>query len=154
MVRWSEDELRAFKKKYKQDMDASAEKMKAMENVKKPEGVPLIRLLAQDRPDDMNKLERAFYGHLIRTTNYVILCQSVKLRMADKTWYSPDFFCLCEDGIARVFETKGFMRDDAAVKLKTTAEMYPYFRFYLVTKKKGGVWDIRPVPPHKEILEL
>jgi hypothetical protein len=37
------------------------------------------------------------------------------------------------NGELELHETKGFMRDDAAVKLKVAAGMYP-MRFYLVEK--------------------
>jgi hypothetical protein len=41
-------------------------------------------------------------------------------------------------------ETKGFMRDDAAVKLKVAASMYPAFGWLLVTRDKWG-WEVREV---------
>jgi len=37
-------------------------------------------------------------------------------------------------------EVKGFWRDDARVKIRVAASLYP-FRFVAVTKTKGG-WDI------------
>jgi len=149
MVNWSKSELEDFEKRYANDLKARKDEDKG---APVETGVPLYKVLAQDRPDTMNKLEKAWYDHLIRTTDYLIFSQALKLRMADKTWYTPDFFCLCPDGIVRIFETKGFFRDDAAVKLKTTAEMYSCFRFYLVKKAKGGAWDIKPIPPHKDPL--
>ena len=42
------------------------------------------------------------------------------------------------------------MRDDAAVKLKVAAALYPQFIFFLVTKrakKLGGDWDVQEVLP-------
>ncbi len=47
------------------------------------------------------------------------------------------------DGVLEMREVKGFMRDDAAVKLKVAAATYP-FRFVLVRvrpKNRGGGWD-------------
>ncbi len=41
-------------------------------------------------------------------------------------------------------EVKGFMRDDAAVKLKVAAKMHPWWTFRLVKKSKKG-WDIKLV---------
>jgi len=61
-----------------------------------------------------------------------------KLKMADKTWYNPDFLVIRQDGVVEFHETKGFMRDDAMVKLKATAALYPWFEFILVQKKKGA----------------
>jgi len=44
-----------------------------------------------------------------------------------------------EDRI-ELHETKGFMRDDAAVKLKVAADKFPEFLFVLVKKIKKQ-WD-------------
>lgn len=38
-------------------------------------------------------------------------------------------------------------RDDAAVKLKVAARTFPWIAFHLVTKRKGGGWDIQAVLP-------
>ncbi len=69
--------------------------------------------------------------------------QPVKLRLADRTFYEPDFRVIALDGTIEMHETKGFMEDDAAVKLKVAAEQHPY-RFVLVRKLKG-VWSETPV---------
>jgi hypothetical protein len=50
--------------------------------------------------------------------------------------YTPDFMVILEDGEVVFHETKGFMRDDARLKLKVASERYP-FRFCLVTRKNG-----------------
>lgn len=50
--------------------------------------------------------------------------------------YTPDFMVVLHDGEVVFYETKGYMRDDARVKLKVAAERYP-FRFCLVTRKNG-----------------
>jgi hypothetical protein len=41
---------------------------------------------------------------------------------------------LAKDGVTEFHETKGWMRDDANVKLKSAALQYPHFRFFLVRK--------------------
>lgn len=94
---------------------------------------------SQTKPVRMNKLE-AEYALYLKALEYSqeILWygfESVKLRLADKTFYTPDFAVLGIDGL-EFRETKGFMRDDAAVKLKVAAEHFP-FKFVLVKKVKG-----------------
>ena len=42
-------------------------------------------------------------------------------------------------------EIKGFMRDDAAVKIKVAAELYPCFRWLLVYRAGRHGWDVRNV---------
>lgn len=69
--------------------------------------------------------------------------EGLKLRLADNTFYSPDFFVMLADGTLEAHEVKGHWQDDARVKIKIAAEMYP-FRFIAVrvkTKKEGGGWQ-------------
>ena len=54
--------------------------------------------------------------------------------------YSELFFYLY-----RLHEVKGFMEDDAAVKLKVAAETFWWFQFKLVKKDRGNSWLITNV---------
>jgi len=61
--------------------------------------------------------------------------------------YKPDFLVVNwpsmkpEDDLFEIHEVKGFMREDAQLKLKMAAELFPYFVFVLVTREKGHwVW--------------
>lgn len=70
--------------------------------------------------------------------------EGLKLRLADNTFYTPDFFVMSADGRLEAHEVKGFWQDDARAKIKIAAEMYP-FRFIAAkprTKKNGGGWEI------------
>jgi hypothetical protein len=56
--------------------------------------------------------------------------------------------CRFNLGAVTFYETKGFMRDDAIVKIKTAAKQFPMFTFVLVTRKKkseGGAWVERVI---------
>ncbi|MEQ8820486.1 MAG: DUF1064 domain-containing protein [Sumerlaeia bacterium] len=67
------------------------------------------------------------------------------LRLADNTRYNPDFVVLMADGTIEVHEVKGFWRDDARVKFKTAANLYPFLIFRAVQKarkKDGGGWIV------------
>jgi hypothetical protein len=84
--------------------------------------------------------------------------EGVKLRLADNTFYSPDFAVLVVDpirlpidlvpgavavGQLEMHEVKGHWQDDARVKIKVAAEQYP-FAFVAVKalpKSKGGGWE-------------
>lgn len=94
-------------------------------------------------PGQMNGLERAYADvlnqnrddGLIREFHY----EKVTLVIAQPptalpSRYTPDFMVVNADGEVEFHETKGFMRDDARVKLKCAAEQYP-FKFVLVTKR-------------------
>lgn len=94
----------------------------------------------------MNKTEAAYDAHLValEAAGQVLWhkFEAVKLRLADNTFYTPDFAVLRSDGFLEMREVKGFMMDDANVKIKVAASIYP-FRFMVVRvrpKKHGGGW--------------
>lgn len=94
----------------------------------------------------MNKTEQAYASHLEakKAAGEVLWYrfEGVKLRLADSTFYTPDFAVMVADGIMECHEIKGFMHDDANVKVKVAADSYP-FRFWVVRvnpKKNGGGW--------------
>lgn len=69
--------------------------------------------------------------------------EGVKLRLADNTFYTPDFAVMLTSGVMEMHEVKGFWQDDARVKIKVAAELYP-FRFIAAMprkKKDGGGWN-------------
>lgn len=73
--------------------------------------------------------------------------EGLKLRLADNTFYSPDFFVMTNDYELQVHEVKGsaaIFEDDAKVKVKVAADMYP-FKFFVAfskPKSKGGGFDV------------
>lgn len=91
----------------------------------------------------MNKTESAYAQHLeLRRHAGEVLWfkfEGIKLRLADRTWYTPDFIVLPRSGVLEVHETKGFMREDANVKIKCAAAIYP-FKFIVVRRRNGG-WE-------------
>ena len=69
--------------------------------------------------------------------------EGVKLRLADNTFYTPDYAVMLTSGAIEVHEVKGFWQDDAKVKIKVAADLYP-FRFLAVrkrAKKDGGGFE-------------
>ena len=93
----------------------------------------------------MNKTEAAYAAHLqLRQQAGEIAWfafEAVKLRLADKTFYTPDFAVMLADGTIEQHEVKGFMYDDAAVKIKVAASLYP-FVFRLIRMPRKGQWDM------------
>ena len=65
--------------------------------------------------------------------------EGIKLRLADNTYYTPDYAVIAADGVMEMHEVKGFWRDDARVKIKVAADNYP-FRFLAIKKGKDG-WE-------------
>lgn len=64
--------------------------------------------------------------------------EALKFRLADKTWFTSDFLVMAKDGLLSIHELKGWMEDDAAVKVKVTAEAYWLFPVLLVREKRGA----------------
>lgn len=94
----------------------------------------------------MNKTEAAYDSYLWqqRAASEVFWhkFEAVKLRLADNTFYTPDFMVMPDDSYIEMHEVKGFWQDDARVKIKVAASIYP-FKFIAVTavaKKHGGGW--------------
>ena len=66
------------------------------------------------------------------------------LRLADRTYYVPDFRVLMADGTVEFHEVKGLWLANARTKIKVAAELHPY-RFLAVmrrAKKDGGGWVV------------
>jgi hypothetical protein len=107
---------------------------------------------ASHKPGVMNKLEQDFAGLLQLSLRAGEIerwdFEPEKLRLADRTFYTPDFRVLDKDMTVIFYETKGFIRDDAAVKIKVAAEMHPY-RFIMVHKDKQG-WKYETIGREKQ----
>ena len=96
-----------------------------------------------EKPGHMNKTEAAYAAELeLRRRAGEILWyqfEAIKLRLADKTFYTPDFAVMLASHEIQLHEVKGFWRDDARVKIKVAAKQFPFF-FVAVSKRKDG-WD-------------
>ena len=107
-----------------------------------------FQALGRLKTGQMNKTETAYAERLeaLKHAGLVLWYrfEGIKLRLADNTFYTPDFAVLCADGIMECHEVKGFWSDDARVKIKVAADMYP-FRFMalkVLSKKNGGGWEV------------
>ena len=105
-----------------------------------------VQALGRMKAGRMNKTEAAYAG-LLETRKQLgevawYRFEGLKLRLADNTFYTPDFAVMLADGSMECHEVKGHWVDDARVKIKVAAEQYP-FRFIAVKakpKKEGGGW--------------
>lgn len=66
--------------------------------------------------------------------------EAIKFRLADCTFYTPDFAVMLASGQLEAHEVKGFWTDDARVKIKCAAEKFP-IGFYAV-KRLGKAWEV------------
>jgi hypothetical protein len=112
---------------------------------------PDFRALGRLEPGRRNKTEAAFERFLEgeRQVGNVLwyAFEAVKLRLADDCFLTLDFMVLRADSLVELVDVKGsrgMFQDDARVKIKVAAALYP-FRFvaaYPRPKKDGGGWEI------------
>lgn len=104
--------------------------------------------LGRLKTGEMNRTEAEYAGHLGDLQRALEVhwfkFEGMKLRLADNTFYSPDFVVMTATYALECHEVKGFWTDDARVKIKVAASIFP-FRFIAVTKrpkKAGGGWEV------------
>lgn len=98
------------------------------------------------RLGEMNGTEQSYALHLqdLVAKGEVVwwTFEAIRLRLADKTTLTVDFFVMRAGGALEAHELKGkdkHWEDDARVKIKVAAEIYP-FQFYGV-HRAGGEWQ-------------
>lgn len=104
---------------------------------------PSMRMRALGRlpKGHQNKTEAAYEDRVLKPAMLAgeILWyrfEPVKLRLADKTFYEPDFLVLRKNGQLEIHEVKGCWMEDARVKIKVAASQYP-FQFVAIQRVKG-----------------
>jgi len=107
-----------------------------------------LQALGRLKAGQMNKTEQAYASTLQQRQHAGEVAwfkfEGIKLRLADNTFYSPDFAVMLADGSMEMHEVKGHWQDGARAKIKIAADMYP-FRFVAVKvqpKKAGGGWAV------------
>lgn len=97
--------------------------------------------LGRLKPGHMNKTEAAYAQHLelLKQAGEIhwFTFEGMKFRLADNTFYTPDFNVMLANGELEQHEVKGFWQDDAKVKIKVAADLYP-FRFIVIKKGNSG----------------
>lgn len=100
--------------------------------------------LGRLRTGQMNKTE-AEYAEFLERRKWAgevawYKFEGVKLRLADNTFYTPDFAVMLAAGEFQLHEVKGHWQDDARVKIKIAADLYPFefIAFRKRSKREGG----------------
>ena len=113
----------------------------------------------QHKPGQMNRGEAAYAAHLAEGKRVNAIAdyrfEAVKLRLADNTFYTPDFYVILPDGTIEMHEVKPTYRpkredgtrvdkpfcfEDAKLKIKVAAEKFQEFVFAIVYPLKAGGW--------------
>lgn len=128
---------------------AAHNKRVAGEPIEQPKVVTHTNLVISKTTDEekLNKLERDWLRELrLMHPKENIGIQSITLKLANDCRLTPDFWTVDPNGQHIFWETKGYMRGDADVKLRVAARLFLQFRFILVTREKGK-WVQTPIKP-------
>lgn len=117
----------------------------AGDEAKKPArggGMKAMQALGRLEKGELNNTEEAYRAHLEvrRMAGEIVWYQfePFRLTLAERTTYAPDFLVQLASGHLEVHEVKGVWMDDARVKIKVAARMFPVFKFIAVKKVAGG----------------
>ena len=143
MPSWTEDEYAAYIIRNKQD--AAAEKATVQKGwaAKPAAPVPAPRTgtRTQHKRGEMNGTERAYSLHLdtLKQVGEITwwAFEAVVFTLAHRVTYRPDFLVHLPGGRTEVHEVKGWLEDDAAVKLRVFSDRYPW-PIYVIKKTAAG----------------
>lgn len=108
------------------------------------------RILALERlkTGQMNRTESEYAQHLEwrKRAGEIVWYrfEGMKFRLADNTFYTPDFSVMRSDGALEMHEVKGYWLGDARAKIKIAADQYPivFVAVRKKAKKDGGGWSV------------
>ena len=106
-----------------------------------------MRGRGRHKPGEMNGTERKMAEHLegMKHRREIVdyRFESMTLKLAKDTRYTPDFMVMMPDCEIQFWEVKGFWHDDARVKIKVAAALFPFVFVgcRLTPKKRGGGWE-------------
>ena len=107
-----------------------------------------MQALGRLKAGEMNKTEQAYALTLEARRQAGHLAwykfEGMKFRLAGNTFYTPDFAVMKPTGELEMHEVKGYWQDDARVKIKVAADMYPipFIAVKPKAKKDGGGWEV------------
>lgn len=117
----------------------------------------IMKVKARPREDRLNKTERNYAGYLQKKLMageiYDWKHEPFNLRLADRTFYKPDFVVVTLEGFIQIDEVKGRWMDDALVKIKVAAREFPWFTFRACFLEKG-VWKFRKFNTAKDVFQM
>lgn len=135
MSNWTEADHKAH-------LDRQAKRKSGAKAPVKQTAKQKMQALGRLKAGTMNKTETAYAQHLEwrKLAGEVVWYkfESIKLRLADKTFYTCDFFVMLSTGELQAHEVKGHWEDDARVKTKVAAEQYPLQ--FIGVQRDGDGW--------------
>ena len=114
---------------------------------------PMPHARTRRTPGELNSTEQGYQEHLVVRLHAGEVAwfgfEAIKLRLADMTFYTPDFVVITSEGFIEVHEVKGHWEDDARVKFKVAARLFPWAEFVAVKKRAkrdgGGFVEVERI---------
>lgn len=139
MANWTEEDI---------------ERLKQRKVAPKKTGTQRMQALGRMKTGQMNKTEERF-AQMLELERHAGKVQwwkfeAIKLMLAKNTSITVDFGVLPDTGILTMIDVKGskaMVTDDARVKMKVAAEMYPFVFKFAYPRAKGEGWEIEEIVP-------
>jgi len=97
------------------------------------------RTAQQHKTGQMNKTEKRFSLLLDAAIQAEEIeryeFERIKFRLAKNTYLTPDFYVVYPNHIEIIEIKGGFIREDAIIKFKVAAEMFPEYKWKLIQQK-------------------
>ena len=134
--------------------EADIERLKQRKPAAKQNGTQRMQALGRMKTGQMNKTEERF-AQMLELERHAGKVQwwkfeGIKLMLAKNTSLTVDFAVLPDTGILTMIDVKGskaMVTDDARVKMKLAAELYPFVFKLAYPRAKGDGWDIEEIVP-------
>jgi hypothetical protein len=154
-VRWTEEQL-AQHQRGRRQLDALAAAPTPAPPSMTPEprqtGTQKMQALGRQRDGKMNKTEARYAEHLAAEAHAGRVLwwafEAIKLKLADNTHLTVDFAVMRADGTLAMHDVKGaraIYQEDAKVKNKVAARLFPFSFAVVYPNKTTGGWDIEEV---------
>lgn len=136
-TRWTTEDVKRFEAKKSRSGTSSS----AKPNNSKPTSFALGRMKA----GKMNKTELQYAARLeaLKQAGEIVAYwfEAVNLRIGENCFYKPDFLVMTKESVLELHEIKGWMAEDALVKMRAIADKYPFpLKMFKLVK---GSWEVR-----------
>lgn len=151
-IRWTDAQLAEFTERRKPGRPFTPPAPAAAPTPATPSHMEQFYALGRMAKGSMNKTESA-YAQLLEAKKAAGLILDwkfhvLRIRLADNTFYEPDFMVMTADREIQIHETKGgHVTKEGRTKIKIAAETMPWFRFFMCKKQKGGEFTVTEFNP-------
>ena len=73
--------------------------------------------------------------------------EAIAFRLGPRTTLNPDFLVITTKGF-EIHEVKGRRREKWWARFKIAVEMFPWFRWFVCERSRGGDWTLKEVGRH------